>query len=338
MMEPRAQSTPSLPPELWSEIFGFLSQPELLVASSVSKAFHALARDPLLWTSLNLTLDPHKKETHLKLVSRCSSLSRLQLTSGANLDGRPIDAAAIQAPRWSFPWPTDGVRSESSPESDVRMHSDCLVDVIQCLVDFCPQLRLLRTEDLPDLSLEDITRLKLSTEDLNLSEEDITRLKLSTEDLLNLSETKLKPSIGGCDIKQIFNFDLKREQRVAGFQVRYTSVDETDYYRKGNPYKILRSPGKSKVDLRFMITSLGMMKASVLTLNHCRTTADGVVNLVVNGATTRQILAPRYDFGFEAFTVEKQKLVDGQNVISLVLDATSPGVYWLSDAKVQTDF
>jgi hypothetical protein len=141
-----APSGVSLPPEIWMMVFGTMSQPELLDVSTVSKGFNAVALDPLLWTSLKLTLHPDKsrKATLLKLLSRCTLLSNLELTPGG--------------------WPVTDIQEV------------LFAELIRALPDFCPKLRFLKTEEFPILAVDDVAKIKSSTES----------------------------AIGGCEIKQKF--------------------------------------------------------------------------------------------------------------------------------------
>ena len=127
--------------------------------------------------------------------------------------------------------------------------------------------------------------------------------------------------------------------------VDFHQVRTTDYYRKGNPYKILRVPGESAIILRFQLV-LKKLFSVTISLNHCRTTADGVVNMTVNGRPAEKtndgefvkkvIMAPRFDLGWESFPLCLDLLNDGDNTVTICLDYGSPGVYWLSDAVTET--
>ena len=150
-------------------------------------------------------------------------------------------------------------------------------------------------------------------------------------------------------ISQITHINLNQHGKTDAFsrnQVEFHQVGTTDHYRKGKPYKILHNPGSSAIVFNFNVTVERLSSVS-LSLNHCRTMADGVVCITVNGRPAEQrsetgqfvkkvILAPIYNFGWESFSVCPSLVHDGNNKIALCLDSTSPGVYWLSDVRIDT--
>ena len=151
-----------------------------------------------------------------------------------------------------------------------------------------------------------------------------------------------------CSITQAMHIILNQHGETDAFsrnQVAFHQVGTTDHYRKGKPYKILRNPGSSVIVFNFNATVARLSSVSI-SLNHCRTMADGVVCLTVNGRPAEQtgegqfvkkvILAPRYDFGWESFSVCPSLVHDGNNKITICLDSSSPGVYWFSDARIET--
>jgi hypothetical protein len=129
--------------------------------------------------------------------------------------------------------------------------------------------------------------------------------------------------------------------------IEFHQVGTSDEYRKGKPYKVMRNPGSSIISFNFN-TSVERLSSVTISLNHCRTTSDGVVCLTVNGRPAEKrenggfgkmlIMAPRFNFGWESFDMSLDLIQDGINKITLLLDSTSPGVYWLSDVKIQKVF
>lgn len=124
--------------------------------------------------------------------------------------------------------------------------------------------------------------------------------------------------------------------------VKFQATGTTDYYRKGNPYKIMSNPGTSAVNITFDIKRKDILHL-VIWLNHCRTSADGIVDIYVNKHAYKHTYqnAPKWNFGREHFLVAPSMLKlpskDNQSVTNTVrikLNNSSPGVYWLSDAQL----
>eukprot|EP00092_Neocalanus_flemingeri_P102580 GFUD01131209.1.p1 GENE.GFUD01131209.1~~GFUD01131209.1.p1 ORF type:complete len:295 (+),score=49.28 GFUD01131209.1:79-963(+) len=199
---------------------------------------------------------------------------------------------------------------------------DSLADVLS---DKCIQLGSLQTMNCPNLSTDQIAQLTNKTT--------VCSIKQTTHFIMN--------NFGSNDYETTGTWQFNDQVITCHEAVT------TDYYRKGNPYKILASPGSSIISFSFNI-SLERLSSVSISLNHCRTTADGVVCMTVNGkpAEMREdgsfvkkvIMAPRYNFGMESFSLCLQQLHDGQNKVTICLDSSSPGVYWLSDATIETFF
>lgn len=119
--------------------------------------------------------------------------------------------------------------------------------------------------------------------------------------------------------------------------VRFNHATATDDYRKGNPYQLLGQPGRSEAILRFMVPPpvRGYAQGKMyLRLNHCRTTANGVVDMLLNGKSYRAGYAdaPRDNFGVQTFEIPYSALqMTEPNEFVIRLANGSPGVYWLSD-------
>ena len=131
------------------------------------------------------------------------------------------------------------------------------------------------------------------------------------------------------ELLQSFDFNQGYEN------VTYEDVTTTDFYRKSRPYKLLQKPGKSTVTLTFGLSDAENVSSIILQLNHCRTTADGIVNVALDGTTfIPNLRAPRDDFGKETFRLQADNLRPQGNELTIQLDSSSPGVYWLSDAEI----
>ena len=82
---------------------------------------------------------------------------------------------------------------------------------------------------------------------------------------------------------------------------------------------------------KLYITFLSNLQVTIK-LNHCSTSAEGVIDIFYNDVEAfHAYLSPKWNFGKEEFHFEKGFL-EGKNVIEILLNDTSPGVYWLSDA------
>lgn len=116
-----------------------------------------------------------------------------------------------------------------------------------------------------------------------------------------------------------------------------SNVEMTDYYRGGDSYLLFKKPGASSVTLQFMLppayrnVSGGIL---VLTLNHCRTSGNGIIDMSLNGQSFMAGYrdAPFWGFGLQDFQLPYSRLnVNGINTFTVTLSGSSPGVYWLSD-------
>ncbi len=120
--------------------------------------------------------------------------------------------------------------------------------------------------------------------------------------------------------------------------VTYHDVATTDYYRRERPYRIFRIPGVSAVTITFGLSGAENVSKVILSLNHCRTTADGVVDIAVNGVPVLpNLMAPRDNFGTESFNLDSTLFNSDSNVLTIQLGSGSPGVYWLSDAIIDVE-
>ncbi len=123
--------------------------------------------------------------------------------------------------------------------------------------------------------------------------------------------------------------------------VDYNECEETDYYRKENPYKLMYAPGCSFI--RFHFENPANDKGYFLTsakfkVNHCGTTSDGIVDIHINEHELHHGYAPpRYNFGWEELVLPLEKLRPGSNEIKVTLNNNSYGVYWYSDATIELE-
>lgn len=119
--------------------------------------------------------------------------------------------------------------------------------------------------------------------------------------------------------------------------VQFTDTEVTGEYWPGHPYQLFRDPGQSQVTISFMVPPAvrnypaGSM---YLRLNHCRTTANGIVDMFLNGAGYRLNYTdtPIYGFGVQVFEIPYSQLnMTEPNSFVIRLNPSSPGVYWLAD-------
>ncbi|XP_062599351.1 uncharacterized protein LOC134260834 [Saccostrea cucullata] len=120
--------------------------------------------------------------------------------------------------------------------------------------------------------------------------------------------------------------------------IQYVMTETTDQYRKGRPYKLLFYPDKSAAIIKINLPGNQLVKDMVLTLNHCRTNCDGVIDIFVNDSVLVMGYSDaRWDnFGEDTFNVPVDLLKQGANELIIRLNKTSRGVYWLSDLKIET--
>ena len=130
---------------------------------------------------------------------------------------------------------------------------------------------------------------------------------------------------------KLYSFDFNESYSNVSFK----QVETIDFYRKKHPYKLFGHPGKSQVSISFEMPDAKYLSRVILCLNHCRTTANGIVNMTLNGKEfMTNYQAPRDNFGSERFDLDLEHLNPYSNVLMIQLDSTSPGVYWLSNATI----
>merc|ERR1712241_17649 len=101
-----------------------------------------------------------------------------------------------------------------------------------------------------------------------------------------------------CIVRQILDFQQTYDN------VEFTHAQDTDYYRKGSPYKIFRWPGNSCVHIKFALspTEVKTIKHVSIKLNHCSTSAEGTVDISLNDVKLyEKYLSPKWNFGKEDF-------------------------------------
>ncbi|OPL21076.1 hypothetical protein AM593_09817, partial [Mytilus galloprovincialis] len=115
----------------------------------------------------------------------------------------------------------------------------------------------------------------------------------------------------------------------------YTAIQTTDHYRRGQPYKVFGTPGVSSAILTLKIPSNCRVLKLDMTLNHCKTSGNGIIDIMINGRIFRDGYseADRDNFAEQTFDIPVHLLKNENNTITIVLNDESKGVYWLSDIK-----
>jgi len=198
-----------------------------------------------------------------------------------------------------------------------KNESHIISDLVRLLVENCLSLNSLKLTNTPFLKPDLVEKLKNPT---NCSITCLTTVIRNTE----------KGSVAADDDN-----------------VKLHQISTTDMYRKGNPYMIFRHAGSSILSFNILIAKQHISSV-VLHINHCRTTADGIICMTVNGGPAeptkdgrfgkKLIMAPRLNFGLENIAVNPELLREGLNKVTLCLDSSSPGVYWLSDLSVEVKY
>ena len=122
----------------------------------------------------------------------------------------------------------------------------------------------------------------------------------------------------------------------------FVNAQTTDYYRKGKPYKLLHVPSRSKVTIPIPLGpsnipngySFDAITSIEIILNHCRTAQNAIVDIWINETEVIHAYnnAP-HGFHEQTFSYPIENFVRGDNKMVIVLNAHSPAVYWLSDAR-----
>ncbi|KAK3092976.1 hypothetical protein FSP39_009564 [Pinctada imbricata] len=75
-------------------------------------------------------------------------------------------------------------------------------------------------------------------------------------------------------------------------------------------------------------------------LNHCRTSAHGKIDIIINDITlVTGFQEARWDnFGEQNFNIPHDCLHQGENKLKIVLNSSSSGVYWLSDLRLDIEY
>ncbi|KAK3092747.1 hypothetical protein FSP39_006834 [Pinctada imbricata] len=124
----------------------------------------------------------------------------------------------------------------------------------------------------------------------------------------------------------------------------FENVSTTDTYRKGNPYKLLGTPGGSSVQMKVGLGPSDIpenyahrdLTGIEIVINHCRTTSNAIVDILLNNEYLIKEYkdAPPYNFGEQTFKYPIEKFKPGQNFLTIRLSECSPAVYWLSNVKI----
>ena len=126
--------------------------------------------------------------------------------------------------------------------------------------------------------------------------------------------------------------------------VEFTCALTSDLYRKGQPYKVLHYPGKSRLDMTIDVTpghtTNQHIACLLLELVHCATNCKGVIDIYVNDVP---FLVGHASIVWDAFAEQRLRIPPtmckpGVNVLTIVLNPNSPGVYWVSDARVAIEY
>jgi hypothetical protein len=118
--------------------------------------------------------------------------------------------------------------------------------------------------------------------------------------------------------------------------IKCSNTTATDYYRNGNNYQLFNKNGASTCRVQLMVPPAvrnypaGSM---YLHINHCSTSAKGLVNMTINGNSYKtDYLAPSSNFGVQTFEIPYSSMsLTEENVFEISLSGSSPGFYWLSD-------
>jgi hypothetical protein len=97
-------------------------------------------------------------------------------------------------------------------------------------------------------------------------------------------------------------------------------------------------PGGSVVIVSVNIPEVELKREVKLTLNHCKTNCNGVIDILVNDSElVRGYTGTRWDnFGEQTFAIPLDMFRCGANTVTIRLNEGSRGVYWLSDLKIET--
>ena len=129
------------------------------------------------------------------------------------------------------------------------------------------------------------------------------------------------------------SFDFRQLESGAIFK----SITISDSDRPEKKYAEFSEPGESSIVMNFDVSDYKSICRIKLTLNHCRASEDGVVDIFVNDFPLRVMysLTPRDIFEEETFIIGKRFFKSGSNTATIFLAAESQGSYWLSHAVLE---
>ncbi|VDI47334.1 Hypothetical predicted protein [Mytilus galloprovincialis] len=120
--------------------------------------------------------------------------------------------------------------------------------------------------------------------------------------------------------------------------VCFQCTETTDQYRPGMPYKLLHYPMRSSVEIIFSIIDLDFLQETHVGLNGCTGQHyHGLIDIFVNNIpvlTDFAGLSNDMAFREQSFTIPKHICVHGENKVKVQLSNNSPGIFWLSDARI----
>lgn len=136
--------------------------------------------------------------------------------------------------------------------------------------------------------------------------------------------------------------DIKNSNIFLDFNQHYEAVQfqcamKLDQYRPGVPYRLLHYPLKSYVEILFKISDFSFLSELHLVLNCGSMMYQGRIDILFNDnpvVMDYSGLACDMAFHEHLFSLPRQLCVGGDNRIKIQLSDKSPGVCWLSDAKI----
>lgn len=123
--------------------------------------------------------------------------------------------------------------------------------------------------------------------------------------------------------------------------IQFHSVIQTDQYRPGISYRLLHYPRQSFMEIILMVSDSQFLQDLQLVLNCGSMMYRGCIDIMLNECNiVMNYTGLPCDMAFHehTFNLPCQLCKEGKNTIKIQLSEGSPGVCWLSDAKISGVF
>ena len=146
---------------------------------------------------------------------------------------------------------------------------------------------------------------------------------------------------------QVGDFKISRRQIIHTFDfnkdydnVKFTHAITTDYYRRGRPYKLFNSNGRSQVRITFDLPE-NVKKPTRLHMTVTECCWRGMMDIFLNDTLwieKHNNVGSNFQTREITLEVDRKRLRPRNNSITMKLREDAEFVYWLSDAIIEVTY